>query len=68
MTDQIHLHQITTIDNFSCMQRHSKAIANIKMSRLYYVITKMSQPNVVGLVELSRRTDSTIEDSQEISF
>ena len=36
------------------------------MSRSCCAITKMSHPNVVGLVELSRRTDSTIEDLQEI--
>ena len=36
------------------------------MSREYYLITKMRHPNVVGLVELSRRTGSTVELIKDI--
>ena len=36
------------------------------MSREHYLITKMRHPNVVGLVELSRRTGSTVEQTNDI--
>ena len=36
------------------------------MSRECYLITKMRHPNVVGLVELSRRTGSTVEQTNDI--
>lgn len=36
------------------------------MSREYYLITKMSYPNVVGLVEISRRTGATIDQLHDV--